>query len=179
MTDTESFPLQRIFKVADLKPEGNVISVETTSEERSALAKFLGIPTIHQLSGEFKVTGNDRRATVRGEVRAAVEQVCTVSLDPFDCSIFEEVEVIFADADIIQAEFGHLSDPESELDIPDELIDGKIDLGALTAEFLALGLDPYPRKPGAEFTYNDDSDATESPFAALTGLKQSTQSNKE
>ena len=31
------------------------------------------------------------------------------------------------------------------------MIDGKIDLGALAAEFFALGLDPYPRKPGAEF----------------------------
>ena len=34
-------------------------------------------------------------------------------------------------------------------DEPDPIIDGKIDLGALTAEFFALGLDPYPRKPGA------------------------------
>ena len=27
----------------------------------------------------------------------------------------------------------------------------QIDLGALAAEFLALGLDPYPRKPGVAF----------------------------
>ncbi len=33
-------------------------------------------------------------------------------------------------------------------DPPDPIIDGKIDLGALAAEFFALGLDPYPRKPG-------------------------------
>ena len=33
-------------------------------------------------------------------------------------------------------------------DEPDPIIDGKIDLGALAAEFFALGLDPYPRKPG-------------------------------
>ena len=36
-------------------------------------------------------------------------------------------------------------------DDPDPVIDGKIDLGALAAEFFALGLDPYPRKPGVEF----------------------------
>ena len=34
---------------------------------------------------------------------------------------------------------------------PIRVIDGKIDLGALAAEFFALGLDPYPRKPGAIF----------------------------
>ena len=30
------------------------------------------------------------------------------------------------------------------------LIDGKVDLGALATEFLILGLDPYPRKPGRD-----------------------------
>ena len=30
-------------------------------------------------------------------------------------------------------------------------MNGRIDLGQLAAEFLALGLDPYPRKPGVEF----------------------------
>ena len=36
-------------------------------------------------------------------------------------------------------------------DRPDPVVDGKIDLGAVAAEFFALGLDPYPRKPGVEF----------------------------
>ena len=31
------------------------------------------------------------------------------------------------------------------------LLTGRVDLGALTAEFLSLGLDPYPEKPGVEF----------------------------
>jgi hypothetical protein len=34
---------------------------------------------------------------------------------------------------------------------PDPIVDGKIDLGALAAEFMILGLDPYPRKPGVDF----------------------------
>ncbi len=36
-------------------------------------------------------------------------------------------------------------------DPPDPIVNGRIDLGQLAAEFLALGLDPYPRKPGVEF----------------------------
>lgn len=179
MTGTENFPLQHIFDVADLKPEGNDVKVETTSQEREALAKFLDIPAIHQLTGVFHLSGNDSRVKIRGEVRAAIEQTCTVSLEQFDDSIFEEVEVVFADIESIRAEFGESVDLESELDAPDELIDGKIDLGALTAEFLALGLDPYPRKPGVKFSYDEGFEAPESPFAVLTGLKQTTQGNKE
>ena len=37
-------------------------------------------------------------------------------------------------------------------DAPDPIVDGKIDLGALAAEFMILGLDPYPRKPGVVLT---------------------------
>ena len=50
-------------------------------------------------------------------------------------------------------------------------MNGQIDLGALTAEFLALGLDPYPRKPGVDFSYQDPADEKDSPFAALGKLK--------
>ena len=39
----------------------------------------------------------------------------------------------------------------SDDDPPDEIIGNTVDLGALAAEFLGLALDPYPRKPGAEF----------------------------
>ena len=42
-----------------------------------------------------------------------------------------------------------------EYEPPDEIVNGKIDLGAVAAEFLALGLDPYPRKPGVDFDFKD------------------------
>ena len=41
---------------------------------------------------------------------------------------------------------------------PDEIVNGQIDLGALTAEFLVLGLDPYPRKPGVDFQFRGDEE---------------------
>ena len=51
------------------------------------------------------------------------------------------------------------------------ILDGRIDLGVLAAEFLALGLDPYPRKPGADFAAPAEADiSTDSPFAALRQL---------
>ena len=55
-------------------------------------------------------------------------------------------------------------------DAPDPIVDGKIDLGALAAEFLALGLDPYPRKPGAEFAPPAADEPPDSPFDALAKI---------
>jgi hypothetical protein len=60
---------------------------------------------------------------------------------------------------------------EGDEDPPDPIIDGRIDLGALAAEFLALGLDPYPRKPGAAFEGAEPEPERDSPFAALARLR--------
>ena len=47
-----------------------------------------------------------------------------------------------------------------------------VNFGQLAVEFLALSLDPYPRKPGAVFEgAGDAAPAKESPFAALEALK--------
>ena len=57
-------------------------------------------------------------------------------------------------------------------DEPDPLVDGKIDLGALAAEFFALGLDPYPRKPGVAFEPPAEPEPQATPFAVLRGGKK-------
>ena len=53
---------------------------------------------------------------------------------------------------------------------PEPLIGGVVDLGALAIEFLILGLDPYPRKPGAVFEPPQDHKPEAGPFAALAKL---------
>ena len=108
---------------------------------------------------------------VVGEVHGEVTQTCIVSLDPFPVEIEEPIDVKFAPAAPerkapARAEEVILLEMDDE---PDPIVDGQIDLGALAGEFLALALDPYPRKPGVEFTPPkiDDED---SPFDALTEL---------
>jgi hypothetical protein len=51
------------------------------------------------------------------------------------------------------------------------LVGGVVDLGAVATEFLTLGIDPYPRKPGAEFAAPPAADNTPKPFAGLAALK--------
>ena len=56
-----------------------------------------------------------------------------------------------------------------------ELLEFQVQAFSLQAiqqiEFLILGLDPYPRKPGAVFQQPQDVKPDPSPFAALAGLK--------
>jgi hypothetical protein len=51
------------------------------------------------------------------------------------------------------------------------LADGTADLGTIAAEFLLLGIDPYPRKPGAKFAPLAAEGVATTPFAALAKLK--------
>ena len=57
-------------------------------------------------------------------------------------------------------------------DGPEPLIGGAVDLGAIAIEFLILGIDPYPRKPGAVFEASPAGDDPAKPFAALAALKK-------
>ena len=55
---------------------------------------------------------------------------------------------------------------------PEPLVGGKLDLGAIATEFLLLGIDPYPRKAGAELGPIRADDGSAQPFAALEALKK-------
>ena len=169
MTPETVGPFSRPVHVMNMPPQGTVVHVEATAEECASLAQDFGLPGIHALSADFKLNSSAKGIHVTGVVKASVTQICVVTLEPFDSAIEEEVEVDFAEAS------GMPPEPPTnvhEYEPPDEIIDGEIDLGALTAEFLALGLDPYPRKPGVDFKYKDPADQEDSPFAALGALKE-------
>jgi len=168
MTPDTVGPLSRLIDVMKIPPRGQDVQVEATAEECAALARDFGLPGIQALSGDYQLQTSAKGIHVTGLVRAAITQICVMTLDPFDSTIEEEVEVDFAESSGMPAE---PPTDVNEYEPPDEIVNGQIDLGALTAEFLALGLDPYPRKPGVDFSYRDPADEKDSPFAALNKLK--------
>jgi uncharacterized metal-binding protein YceD (DUF177 family) len=168
MTPDTVGPLSRPYDVKNLPAKGTEVHVAATAAECAELAKDFGLPAIHSLSAEFNLHSSAKGVHVAGVVKARITQICVVTLESFDSDIEEEVEVDFAESS------GMPPEPPTEMheyEPPDEIVNGEIDLGTLASEFLALGLDPYPRKPGVEFNYRDPADAEDSPFAALNKLK--------
>ncbi|MBX9758978.1 MAG: DUF177 domain-containing protein [Beijerinckiaceae bacterium] len=196
----EAPPFSRPFTVEELlrRPD-EAVKIVADPAERAALAATDNIPSIAALSAEFKVAGEGKNIRVRGQVRATVTQECVVTLEPFDTDVVEDVDVRFASAPppaapepkggermsrrrASQIEMERHAAPAAapvfpqheEDDPPDTIVDGKIDLGALAAEFMALALDPYPRKPGAQFApvEAEPPERDPSPFAGLARLKK-------
>ena len=168
MTPEPAGPLSRPVSVERLPPEGAEETITATPAECAALADDFGLPAIQALSARYRLTGTPQRVRVAGRVTASITQICVVTLDPFDSTLEEDVEVDFAAPGYAGEGFPVHEGSEP----PDEIVNGRIDLGALTAEFLALGLDPYPRKPGVAFDEAAAPDRSDSPFAALGRLKR-------
>jgi uncharacterized metal-binding protein YceD (DUF177 family) len=163
-------PLHRLFPLHRLLPGGVDTLVEANEAERAALAADLGLPAIQSLVGRFRVAGSRDRVVVTGVVEGALTQLCSVTLDEFPSAVREEVELVFASPVRASArEEATEVELSLEHDPPEELTGDTIDLGAVTAEHLALGLDPYPRKPGVAFDQPAPG-ASESPFAKLASL---------
>lgn len=170
-------PFSRPKSVAALPAKGTEVTVEANEAERIALARDLDILSVDALSATFRLTPW-RKTGVRlvGTVEARVHQACTVTLEPVEETVAEEVELTFLPA----GELGPVGDeieidPDAE-DPPEALEGNTVDLGVVAAEYLALGLNPYPRAPGVAFSplIEDDgaTDEKPNPFAALERLKR-------
>ncbi len=174
-------PFSRPFEVAELQRDRSVrIAVEASPDECAAVAASLGLEAVRLCKARYELTGLARGVVrVQGTLDADISQTCVVTLEPFDSRISETVDVKFApEAGPVRPGREKTTIAEAETitmdeDPPDPIVDGRIDLGQVSVEFLVLALDPYPRKPGVEFALPQDDvpEPEESPFAALARLK--------
>ena len=160
----------------DIPAEGRRYELEADGEQRAGLAALLQIPAVDALKADIDVRpARGGGFSLRGSLTASVTQTDVVSLEPSSQAVAEEIDVTLIPAERRtprrRADQG-LVDAEAA-DGPDLYRNGRIDLGIVVREHLALGLDPYPRAPGAVFPgHVEDSPADDpSPFAALSALK--------
>ena len=176
---TEAPEFSRPHKSDELPAKGRIVTLDPSADEREAVARRLGLVALNRFEGELKLHPEiGRQISLRGPIRAEIVQSCVVTGDPLTTEVAFDVDLIFAeDADpmagLNMTEEDVLTDPEIEE--PDPIVDGKIDVGEAAVEELALNITPYPRTPGAVFegldTDEDGSNQRENPFAVLSSLK--------
>ena len=149
------------------------VRLEPDAAQRAKIAHDLGLETLPALTANLTVKPWLDGAEITGRFEAVVEQICAVSLDPFEQPLGGPIEVRVVPAGSPHAPEpggGEVEyDPEAP-DPPDVLEGDAIDLAAYVVEHLALEIDPFARKPGVEFDYTPP-DGPESPFAVLRKLK--------
>lgn len=175
MTELERSPISFPVDVRRLPQKGFPLVIEPDAKALAALAQAHEIVSVESFRAELLLANWKRGGViVTGRVRAEIVQECVVTLEPMGTAIDEDVETIFVpDGSPLARE--EIADGELFLsaDGPDgpDTFDGQtIDAGALAEEIFGLGIDPYPRKPGAALPGADAGDAEASPFANLRNL---------
>jgi Large ribosomal RNA subunit accumulation protein YceD len=163
----------------DVAETGQHFDLVADADIRAATARLAGLRDLPRLEATFDVTRAGAAGLhVVGRVSATVGQNCVVTLEPLTNAIDEDIDLVFAppppplerETDEAEDADDQSRKPARNWNEPEPLIDGVVDLGALATEFLILGLDPYPRKPGAVFEPPRDGKPDPGPFAALAKL---------
>lgn len=177
-------PFYRPLRVREVPEKGGLDRrIEATPAECVAIASDYELPSVASLTAILHVAAFGERFDVTGTVESLLTQICVVTLEAFESTLRQDVDVSFAlplsavragSAERLRAASVVDIDMDAQDDAPDLIIDNTIDLGAVALEFLMLARDPYPKKPGVHFTdvlIGEKEQEDPSPFAALQRFK--------
>jgi uncharacterized metal-binding protein YceD (DUF177 family) len=137
--------------------------LEPDSAARARIAKALDLASLESFVADMTLAPAPGGWRLSGRVKASLAQTCGITLEPLPVEIDEPFSIPLAEAsDEDSDEIVITLDDES----PDPVEGGQVDLGQYAVEQLALQLDPFPRKPGAEFVQPPEPKEI-SPFAVL------------
>ncbi|OQP88269.1 metal-binding protein [Rhizobium rhizosphaerae] len=182
MTFKDRPPFSYRVRVGHVSHNPLEVHVEADDRERVAIAKLWQVLSVEALTADVKLTRWKRDGVkMVGRVKARLTQACVVTLEPVESTVEEQVEAIFVPEDSRLARIAAndsaemFVDPDGP-DMPDTFSGDEIDIGAAVAEYAALGIDPYPRKPGVAFAPAPVEETKEekrpNPFAALKDWKK-------
>ena len=154
--------------------------LEADPAERFALAARFDLVALDRLVVDLHVKRTSAGLIrLSGHLEATVTQSCIISLAPVPGTLAADFEIFFTED--VSATEAELTLEYDQVDPPEPVTGGQIDLGEVAAEQLGLNLDPYPRAPGAKLPDNWTAEAVDTsseapkrnPFAALQVLKTS------
>jgi uncharacterized metal-binding protein YceD (DUF177 family) len=161
----------------DAARKGLQVTLTADDDRRRLIAENFGMISLDALTaivttGETK--GLKPLVHVHVELKGDVTQECGVTLDPFSHGISGVLDLDCIQAADARDEVAEISESElrlDDLDDPDVIEGGHIDLGLYVIEALGDAYDPFARKPGAVFE-DIIAEPEPSPFAALANLKR-------
>ncbi len=178
MSETTAKGFSRLVRYEETEDGPVDLAGDAHGAELLAITERLAAGEVRRLAFTARAERQGGGLAVSGRVRCEIERQCVVTLDPFVQHLDEPFRAMFVTDP---------APPEDETlgegDLEEALVDGTADVGDIAVQFLALALDPHPRKPGAEIDvekYAPEADQSAdsanegrpSPFAALAALKK-------
>ena len=149
------------------------LQLEADAAARARIAAAYGLEALERFDARVRLDPWLDGLRLRADWRARAVYACGLTLEPFPAELQGHVDLRLLPEGSPHApeaaEVDGLGDPEAE-DPPELYAGDRVDVGDLLAQHLSVELDPFPRKPGAEFAPPPEP-AEPSPFAALAALK--------
>ncbi len=169
MSDLEKLEsFHKTLDVDQLSDDAFLVELTLASAEFDALAHYLKIPGVSMLQARARVLRHGALVTVEGRIEATLTRECVATLEPLTEDIDEPFTVTYTTAPAA----GDLPEEmEADLDAPEPVEGGILDMQDVFFEQLVLAMAPHPRKEGAEAIPDPGAGATISPFSVLKDLK--------
>lgn len=136
-------------------------------ETRRRIAKSLQLQSLDSFEAEMTIAPNTEGWILSGRLKAHAVQSCGLTLEPLPVDINNRFSIQLLETAVEEGDEIDLSPDDEGADV---IENGRIDLGQYALEQLVLALDPFPRKPGAEFVQPEEPTEI-SPFAVLKAMK--------
>ena len=177
------------FQVNTLENKPLTLEISPDSDEAQRLARRLGIQSLDSLKAKLKIKRIAGSASIHidGALTAEITQICVISAEPVRSTVEDTFEAWYGEENAAVSltkarkekmlEKGHTELPLiEEKDDPDPVIDGAIDIGELTTQYLSLSITAYPRAEGAMHetmaAADDEAFSFKNPFAGLKDWKE-------
>ena len=166
-------PWTAMVRIIDVPMQGSHHVLEAGEPERARIAKELHLIECSHLAADLRLKPWYDGVELIGLWSARIAQACGVTLDRLDQTLSGEFHVhVVPEGSLHAPGPDHLADLDVDQPDPPDVSDhGAIDLAGYVVEHLALEIDPFPRKPGAEFL-PPSPDPELSPFAVLKRLQR-------
>ncbi len=144
---------------------------EASNAELEALKRYVEVQDLTSFKAQVKIVplaAGKYRAS--GKLQASVVQSSVVDLRAVPSSIEESFSVEYWPAGSVENRGDEAASFDAEP--PEPIAGGKIPLGALLCELLAVSIDPYPRNEGDAFEWTPPQPEPEAnPFAGLAHFR--------
>ena len=194
MSESNAVPeFSRVKTVAELSAGQKTVRLEANESERAALARRFGLVSVEDLTVIWTSRGWRKNGVkLTGRILSSYIQRCVRTLDPMTIHVDEAIEIKCLPEDSMDQleQDGELILAFEDDEAPEPIVDGRLDLGELASQYLAMSIDPYAKSPDVEAGANLDgntvsdrqdaqnqaeTEAAPKPFAILEQLKNRTE----
>ena len=140
------------------------------------IKEILKIPGVKSFSADIRLILDHKTNILKLWGRAEAELILesVISLEHFSKKYKNEFELTYDTKATLKSQREEEEEISIDDNVPDVVINGKIDLSDIAIEQIALIMEDYPRKEGEKFDFKPDfnpEEGRQTPFAVLKKLK--------